>query len=284
MFVRRNWWLLLPIVAIITLYPARLTLAGGFSGGFHEAWGPRYDAQHNAPSPQPPPGVDAVRSWNEIALDASGLDNTPVTSGENRVFGEQFGPTRASRALAIVHIAIFEAVNVIAGGYQSYTDLSSASNDTSMNAAIAQAAHDTLGALFPSQTVSFDARLAETLSLIPDGGPKVHGIDLGRRAAAAILKLRAEDGSQYAEPYIGVNVIISDESGKWRQDPISQIPLALGAYWGEVAPFALGSADQFRVPPPPALDSAAYAAAFDEVKRLGGDGVVTSTERTAEQT
>src|SRR5436309_2795416 len=72
--------------------------------------------------------------------------------------------------------------------------------------------------------------------------------------------------------------------GEWRQDPISQLPVALGAYWGGVKPFVLHSADQFRVPPPPALDGPQYAAAFDEVKRLGGDGSVTPTVRTEDQT
>jgi len=62
------------------------------------------------------------------------------------------------------------------------------------------------------------------------------------------------------------------------------IPIALGAYWDEVKPFVLERADQFRVPPPPRLDSREYAVAFDEVKVLGGNGVVTPTVRTAEQT
>src|SRR5207253_2518268 len=92
------------------------------------------------------------------------------------------------------------------------------------------------------------------------------------------------DGSQHVEPRVGVDFITSNEPGKWRQDPISQIPLALGAYWGQVKPFVLWSADQFRVPPPPALESLAYTTAFYEVKLLGGDGVVTPTVRTGDQT
>ena len=117
-----------------------------------------------------------------------------------------------------------------------------------------------------------------------DGDAKTYGIDLGHRAAAAILALRANDGSQHVEPRVGVDFITSNEPGKWRQDPISQIPLALGAYWGQVKPFVLWSADQFRVPPPPALESLAYTTAFYEVKLLGGDGVVTPTVRTGDQT
>jgi hypothetical protein len=186
--------------------------------------------------------------------------------------------------MAIVHIAIFDAVNAIAGGYQSYTGLPAAPDGTSMSAAIAQAAHDTLVALFPSQTTSFDERLADDLRQIREGRAKADGVDLGQQAAAAILALRTEDGSQHAEPRVGVDFITSDEPGQWRQDPISLIPLALGAHWGGVRPFVLTSTDQFRVPPPPALDSAEYAAAFEEVKAVGGDGVVTPTTRTDDQT
>ena len=197
---------------------------------------------------------------------------------ENRVFGEQLGPGRSSRALAIVHIAIFDAVNGIVGDYRSYTGIRAAPDGVSMNAAVCQAAHDALTALFPSQVASFDQVLAEDLGRIPDRSAKANGINLGRRAAGAILALRADDGSQHAEPRLGIDHTTSDLPGRWRQDPISLIPLALAAHWGETKTFVLGSASQFRVPPPPALDSLEYAMAFDEVKRLGGDGVVTPTE------
>ena len=287
---KQNQKAIVPTLALLTLTLSVPAWAGGFSGGVHEALGANYNAtlpgrvapQH---SPQRENGVrNRVRHWNEVAINMSGLDHTPVAPGENRVFGEQYGPTRASRAMAIVHIAIFDAVNAIAGGYQSYTGLPTAADNTSMDAAIAQAAHDTLVALFPSQGESCNQQLAEDLSQIPNGRAKVKGKKLGRRAAAAILAQRANDGSQRAEPRVGVDFLTGDEPGEWRQDPISRGPLALGAYWGEVTPFVVRSADQFRAPPPPTLDSPEYAAAFDEVKRLGGDGIVTPTERTAEQT
>src|SRR5205823_12151056 len=123
-----------------------------------------------------------------------------------------------------------------------------------------------------SQTASYEYLLSEDLSQIRDSHAKINGIDLGRRAAAAILAVRANDGSQHAEPRVGIEFITSNEPGKWRQDPISKIPLPLGAYWGGVRPFVLKLADQFRAPSPPALDSPEYAAAFDEVKRLRGSG------------
>src|SRR5205814_10565576 len=136
---------------------------------FNAAFGPLFHRGPNVPPPVAPiQGLDALHRWNLIAIDATGLDHTPVAPGENRVFGEQFGPGRASRAMAIVHTAIFDAVNAIAGGYQSYAGLPPASRGTSMKAAIAQAAHDTLAALFASQTPSFDARLEEDLGGIRD--------------------------------------------------------------------------------------------------------------------
>ncbi|OOO00844.1 MAG: hypothetical protein USCGTAYLOR_02960 [Chromatiales bacterium USCg_Taylor] len=288
--MKRNRRSLVPTLAILILSLAAPAWAGGFASGGGDAWGPLYNAVPQlraAPSCPPRHRVRSttrVRCWNEIAINASGIDHTPVTPGENRVFGEQVGPGRTGRAMAIVHIAIFDAVNAIAGGYQSYTGLPPAPAGTSMNAAIAEAAHDTLVALYPSQTASFDERLAEDLSQLRDGGAKDNGIDLGRQAAAEILALRTDDGSLHAEPRVGVDFITSDEPGKWRQDPISQIPFALGAHWGAVNPFVLESVDQFRAPPPPPLDSPEYAAAFDQVKRLGGDGVVTATERTEDQT
>lgn len=126
--------------------------------------------------------------------------------------------------------------------------------------------------------------LAEDLKLISNGRAKDNGIDLGRRAAAAILELRENDGSNHREPRVGVDFITGDDPGQWRQDPISLISLALGARWAEVKPFAMKSANQFRVPPPPALESSEYTAAFEEVRQLGSDGIVTATVRTAEHT
>jgi hypothetical protein len=225
-----------------------------------------------------------VHHWNTVAVDASGLDHTPVAPGEARTFGEQLGPGRASRAMAIVHVAVFEAMNAIDRGYRSYLGLPRARGGTSVKAAIAQAAHDTLAALYPSQAVHFGQLLADDLDRIRDGREKARGVALGRRAAAAALARSADDGSAQADPRMGSEFVTSDAPGWWRQDPVSRIPIALGAYWGGVRPFVLQSGDQFRVPPPPALDSDAYAAAFEEVQRLGGDGVVTPTERTADQT
>lgn len=273
------------VLAFLSLFVPRLLWAEGFPGGIRDALGPRFNpgAESSiAPRRAHKKGVDSVHYWNEIAINATGIDHTPGAPGA--VFGEQLGPGRSSRAMAIVHIAIFEAVNAIAGGYQSYIGLNRAAHKTSMEPAIAQAAHDTLAALFPAQSASFDELLAADLAQMPDGDPKRRGIELGQMAASMVLALRDSDGAQHVEPLVGVDFVTSNEPGKWRQDPISLIPLALGAHWGAVKPFVLDAAEKFRVPPPPELGSAEYAAAFDEVKRLGGDGIVTATERTEEQT
>jgi hypothetical protein len=254
--------------------PALLLIAFATSSFAAPAVSPRHGPRN---------GIEVVRRWNQIAIDASGLDHTPVAIGENRVFGEQLGPCRASRALAIVHIAMFDAVNAVVGEYESYTGVQAAPGPLSMEAAIAEAAHDTLVVLFPSQKAAFDVRLAADLNAINNPKAKANGIDLGNRAAAAILVLKAEDGSQIPEPRVGIDYLTSDLAGHWRQDPISLIPLALGAHWSQCKPFVLQSASQFRVPPPPAMESADYAVAFDEVKRLGGDGITTPTQRTPEQ-
>jgi hypothetical protein len=275
------------LLAALVLTPttAASEPAGLLSGGGGGQWWWQPGGGGGRPGrPDDQVTLASVLRWNRIAIDASGLDHTPVAPGENRVFGEQIGPGRAARAMAIVHIAIFDALNAIFGGYRSYTGLRSVRDDTSVRAAVAQAAHDTLAALFPSQAAAFAEQLADDLDDMRNSRAKANGIALGRQAAAKILARRAGDGSQHPEPRIGIEYIPSDDPGKWRQDPISLIPLALGAFWGGVDPFVLRSADQFRVPTPPALDSRRYAVAFNEVKRLGGDSVVTPTERTTEQT
>src|SRR5260370_33604538 len=137
-----------------------------------------------------------------------------------------------------------------------------------MECAIAQADCDTLDALFPSQKPAFDQQLANDLGQIPNSPPKADGISLGHRAASAILALRTNDGSQQAEPRVGIEFITSNDPGKWRQDPISQHPLALGAYWDSVKPFLLQASNQFRAPTPPALNNAEYATAYNEAKSI----------------
>jgi hypothetical protein len=246
-------------------------------------WGPQYNASLS-PVRRGNSASERLRHWNEIAINASGLDHTQPQPDDTHLFGQQLGPGRSARAMAIVHIAIFEALNAIEGKYESYVGLPQANKHASMQCAIAQAAHDTLCEMFPSQIPTFGHFLSEELNDIPSSDAKSNGIQIGKNAAAAILAMRSNDGSQHPEPLVGSQWLTSDAAGHWRQDPISLLPIALGAHWGEVTPFILTSPNQFRTPPPPAMGSAAYTAAYNEVKALGGDNIITPSSRTPEQT
>ena len=219
-------------------------------------------------------GAYMVHHWNKVAVDASGLDHT-----SNELL-QQFGPTRSARAVAIVQVAVHDAIQAIEQRYETYLP-QVAAPDADPQAAAAQAAHDTLASLFPAQHSRFAAELEKDLALLPDGPAKDAGREVGRRAASAIILDRAFDGSgsdvQTGEFIYGIL------PGEWREDPLSSQP-PYGPQWPLVRPFVIDSADQFRCPPPPALDSVQYADAYNEVKRIGGDGVVTPSERTEEQT
>ncbi len=269
------------------------------SGGLLDRLGPRFRPAHGAlseprrPRLHPDGSLNAVERWNQIAIDTSGLDHTPVPDTELvRKFGQQLGPGRSARAMAIVHIAVFDAVNAIRGGYRSYTGLPRADHGTSIDSAVAQAAHDTLVALYPSHAPRLAHVLAQDLARVRPvrGRGEAHaaGIELGRQAAAAIMALRNGDGSQHDEPRIGIDpvkdYVLVAGAGKWRADPISQVPIAMGARWSSVKPLVMTSATQFRLPSPPEPASPEWAAALAEVKRLGGDGKTSATERTHDQT
>jgi PAP2 superfamily len=259
-----------------------LTFASVLDERFTAVFGPLFHPAANvSPNAGPKQGLDSLHRWNVIAINASGLDHTPVAPGENRVFGEQLGPGRSSRAMAIVHIAMFDALDAVVGGFTSYTGAQAAPGPMSVDAAISQAARDTLAAMFPSQTATFDAYLAQDLAAVRNAQQRANGIDLGHRAAAAILAMVVNDGSEIPEPRVGIDYFTSDLPGHWRQDPISLIPLALGAYWGQCRPFVVSSTSQFRAPAPPLMTSADYTAAYNEVKTVGG---AASTQRTEEQT
>lgn len=229
------------------------------------------------PSAPPVTAGETLFRWNNIAVDASGFDHTVGGAGEQK------GPTKASRAMAIVHVAMHDSVQAVQRRYQTFLPQAPASSNTSLDAAVAQAAHDTLVALFPSQSVSFDAKLLADLNALPSGGARDEGIAVGQRAAAAILANRANDGSDPVSQATPAYVP-GTQPGQWRPDPINPGQTAFGANWSKVRPFVLTSSSQFRIPPPPALNSPEYTEAFNEVARLGGDGVTSPTVRTQAQT
>jgi hypothetical protein len=216
--------------------------------------------------------ADIVMQWNQYALKAVQNDyNVGQPSDEP-------GPTKTSRALAIVQAAVYDAANAVDPIYTPYLFSTQAQPGTSLNAAVSQAAHDTLVALFPHQTATFDAELAQSLQGIP-AGPAQLGEALGAQVAAEMLADRANDGSNNNTPYVP-----GTQPGQWRPDPLHPTQTAVGPNWGSVTPFVIQNPDQYQVPPPPALTSAAYTDAFDYLKAIGGDGVITTTIRTPGQT
>ncbi len=241
---------------------------------------------NHTPPRIPADPFDRLFMWNEIALGTTAIDHTPVPPGSHRIFGEQFGPARSSRAIAIVQIATFEAVNAIVPRFQSYVGLAPVAGPVSMDYAIAQSAHDTLVWLYPSQSPRLDALLAADVAQIKGDPAKLAaGKALGQQAAAAIIALRTNDGSQIPDPQVGGPYTPIGGVGHWSPDPVSNVTLYLGAYWNLVKPFTLASAEQFRAPPPPALADPAYTLAFHTEERIGGDPRFgTPTRRTREQT
>jgi hypothetical protein len=205
--------------------------------------------------------ADLVLEWNEVLLDAIRATN--------------MNPPRASRAMAIAHTAIYDAVNAIERTHEVYAVNVLASPLASTEAAVAAAAHAALTRLFPSQTEAFDDNLANSLAAIPDGLAEDLGVELGEEVAAQMLALRAGDGSDVVVPYTPAS-----DPGDWRPTPPANAP-ALLPNWPDVTPFAMTSGSQFSPNNIPALTSAKYTAAFNEVKSLGS---INSATRTADQT
>jgi hypothetical protein len=207
------------------------------------------------------PAADNVIVWNRATLEAIRLEKSP--------------PPVASRALAMVEAAAFDAVNAIAKKYQVYHVSITAPADASADAAAAAAADRVLLNLFPKEADRFAAILTGSLAFIPEGHGKADGVALGQAVADQILAWRQNDGSKVNKPYTP-----GSDPGDWVPTPPGYLP-ALLPQWPDVTPFAMTSGAQFRPAGPPALSSADYAAAFNQVKSLGS---VNSTTRTPQQT
>ena len=204
--------------------------------------------------------ADVVTDWSAELLAA--VKNTSMN------------PPRASRAMAMVHLAVFDAVNGVRGKFQRYHIEGKARNNASAEAAAATAAHGVLSAIFPSQVAAFDARLAESLAGIPTG-PRNRGIEWGLACAEDILALRSADNSGLVIPYVP-----PVGPGFWIPTPPANAP-ALLPNWPLVTPFCLENGAALRAAPPPDVTSPEYTAAFNEVKDLGR---VDSATRTPDQT
>jgi PAP2 superfamily len=206
---------------------------------------------------------DPILYWNDVAIRLA----TAFTPG---------GAPVQARAYAMVNIAMHDAVNATRGNPDRSYLSGVASSGGDSRAAAAQAAHDVLVALNPVNTAQYDTALANSLALIGGGADKTNGIATGAAYAAAIIANRTGDGSTAIASYATTGL-----PGDYQLTP--GIAAAALPAWGNVRPFVLSSGDLTAVDPgpPPALDSAAYAAAYNEVKDIGA---LNSLTRTADQT
>ena len=205
--------------------------------------------------------ADVVTDWNQTAVRATEIAGAPV-------------PVQA-RVMAIVHGAIFDAVNAVVGKYTVYAVDVKAAPTASAEAAAAAAAHGILEGLYPQQKPITDAALASSLAQIPDGPAKTDGIRLGQEVAEKLSALRKDDGSAAKQSYsFGRGPGVYQATPPMNANPI--LP-----QWRYVKPFIITSTKQFSFVGPPAITSAAFAKDFNEIERLGSR---TSTERTNEQT
>ena len=205
--------------------------------------------------------TDAVVPWNQTLLKIV------------RTAGAQPATVHPTRSFAIMHAAVYDAVNAIDATHKPYlVHIEHVSPHASVDAAAASAAHDTLLALYPSFQATLDAQLDQSLAVIADGVDKTTGIDVGKAVAQAILALRNDDGSAA----MLIAFVPGNAPGDYQLTP-PNFPTPAFTHWSKVTPFALERANQFRLGPPPALASAQYTAAFNEVKSLGMLGSTTAT-------
>jgi membrane-associated phospholipid phosphatase len=217
-----------------------------------------------APQRQKRESGQPVIDWNQLLLS---IVNTP---------GAQPANIQPTRNFAIVHAAIYDAVNAIDRTDQPYVIAVRAPRHASETAAADAAARTALDGLYPSQQATIDATYATELANVPDGPAKDQGVRLGDQVAADLLAIRANDGSSVPPPPF----VPGTAPGDYQPTP-PNFPTPVFTTWGQVTPFVLDSGNQFRPAPPPALTSHAYAAAINEVQSLGS---ATSTTRSAEQT
>ena len=200
--------------------------------------------------------ADAVTEWNERALACT-------------VAAMQL-PYASTRAMAMVHVAMFDAANSIEHRYSAYKVQASATPGSSAEAAAVAAAHSVLLKLFPDQNAYLDAAYAASMARIPDDG-KAGGVAVGEKVAADIISLRENDGAEAPNQYRPVTV----------PGAYVMTTLPIGSTWSGVKPWLMKSGSQFRPDPPPELTSQLWARDYNEIKAVGSK---KSTVRTVEQT
>ena len=206
--------------------------------------------------------VSQVIQWNRTLLM---IVRTP---------GAQPATVHPTRSFAIMHAAIYDAVNAIDGTHKPYLVRLSASHFASQEAAAAAAAHEVLVKLYPNPNLqaALDAQLQQALAQLPSGG-KAEGVSIGNTVADRILARRSNDGSN-AQP---IPYVFGSAPGGYQSTPPNFPKQPQFTHWSRVTPFALEAADQFRPGAPPKLTGDRYSDAFDQVKSLGIAGSTTAT-------
>src|SRR5882724_6651892 len=207
--------------------------------------------------------VSQVVQWNRTLLV---IVRTP---------GAQPTTIHPTRSFAIMHSAIYDAVNAIDGTHKPYLVRLSASHFASQEAAAAAAAHEVLVKLYPNFQATLDAQFQQALAQLPNAG-RADGVRIGNAVADRILALRSNDGSS-AQP---MHYVFGNDPGDYQSTPPNFPNQPQFTHWSRVAPFALESANQFRPGGPPKLTSDRYSDAFDQVKSLG---IANSTTATADE-
>jgi hypothetical protein len=207
--------------------------------------------------------ADVVTDWNATAT------TVIITNGGG-------SPPSSAIDFAYVHAAIYDAVNAIDGRYTVYAvSPASASSNASQDAAAATAAYKVLLALFPAQQVFLDGKYAASLATVPAGDSKQQGIAIGEEVASGFLAQRSGDGR-----FASVTYVPGTGPGQWQPTPPAFAP-GLAPWVGQMRPFVMATASQYRSEPPPALPSVEWADAYNETREMGA---ASSTSRTAEQT
>ena len=206
---------------------------------------------------------DVITDWNATTLRAIQSSKT--------------APPVAAYNLALVHGAVFDAVNSIEHKYTAYQVDGIAPANASEEAAAAAAAHKILVTLYPTLTSTFDAQFTKSLARVADGQSETDGVTFGESIANQYLTWRTGDGSATAARLYAPD---ATNPAEWQPTAPANAPALLPG-WGEVKPFAMTSDAQFRPVAPPAMDSVQYATEYNLTKDLGS---INSTTRTADQT
>ena len=204
--------------------------------------------------------ADVVTDWNVIALNATAVPANSILQ---------------SRALAIVHTAIYDAVTAVERKGGAYAIDVEAPAGTSVEAAVVAAAHGSLVRLAPAERPMLDAAMNLSLSKIADGQGKTDGTALGQQIAEKLVALRSTDGAA-----VKLAFTAKAGTGLYQLTPPQSLPAIL-AQWGSVTPFVLQDRTGLDFKGAPAVTTAQFARDFDEVKALGARN---STTRTADQT